>query len=313
MSLVAYLPNVFQIAVVVFLTYYAMKFTKYLFQQVDAGVVTFSGFYHDWAMPTYQIVRILIVVFAAMLVFPLLPGYNSEGFKQLSVFFGILFSLGSTAVIANIVAGTVMVYMRAFKVGDRVQIADTTGDVIEKGLLVTRIRTIKHVDVTIPNALVLGSHIINYSSSSADEEGLVLHTTITIGYDVPWRQVHELLIEAALRTEFIEADPAPYVFQTSLDDFYVSYELNAYTHEPRLQSRMYSLMHQHIQDLFGAAGVEIMSPHYGAMRDGNMSTIPAEHLPPNYEPPFFRLLTGQAQTVQRAPSPDADGGGKVGG
>jgi small-conductance mechanosensitive channel len=164
------------------------------------------------------------------------------------------------------------------KIGDRVQIADTVGDVVDRTLLVTRVRTIKNVVITIPNGLVLNNHIINFSSS-AQEMGLILNTGVTIGYDVPWRQVHMLLIEAARATEHILEEPEPFVFQTSLNDYYVSYELNAYTQVPEEMAATYSELHQNIQDYFNTAGVEIMSPAYSAWRDGNASTIPVDHQP----------------------------------
>jgi small-conductance mechanosensitive channel len=170
-------------------------------------------------------------------------------------------------------AGTVMVYMRPFKLGDRVRIADTVGDVIEKTLLVTRVRTNKNEEISIPNALVLGSHIVNYSNS-AREGKLILHTTVTIGYDVDWRRVHEALISAATDLEAIQEDPTPFVLQKSLDDYSVTYELNAYTDDAQRMSRSYSELHQSIQDRCSEAGIEILSPLYAATRDGTPSTIP---------------------------------------
>ena len=187
------------------------------------------------------------------------------------------------------VAGVVLTYMRPFRIGDRVKIADTMGDIMEKTLLVTRVRTIKNVDVSIPNAMVLGSHIINFSSS-AKERGLILHTTVTIGYDVPWKKVHELLVSAAKTSENILETPAPFILQTSLDDSYVSYELNAYTDRPDKMAVTYSELHQNIQEKFNEAGVEIMSPHYSAVRDGNHTAIPDEYLPKGYKPKTFRIF-----------------------
>jgi small-conductance mechanosensitive channel len=172
--------------------------------------------------------------------------------------------------------------------GDRVKIAETVGDVVEKNLLVTRIRTIKNVDITIPNIMVLGSHVINYSSS-AKSYGLILHTSVTIGYDAPWRKVHELLISAAVATENILQLPPPFVLQTSLNDFYVTYELNAYSDKPSVMARTYSELHQHIQDKFNEAGVEIMSPHFSQLRDGNTAAIPHGYLPKDYVAPSFRV------------------------
>src|SRR5262249_28584763 len=145
--------------------------------------------------------------------------------------------------VTNVVAGVFLTYTGAFKIGDRVKIADTVGDVVGKKLLATRIRTIKQEYITIPNALVLGSHIINYSSS-VGKEGLILHTAVSIGYGTPWRDVQRLLIEAALATEDVVREPPPFVLQTALDDFYVRYEINAYTDKPQLMAVTYSNLHQ---------------------------------------------------------------------
>jgi small-conductance mechanosensitive channel len=270
---VGFIPNAFFIGVIVFLTRYALKFTRLFFVEMDQGRITLPGFYPDWALPTYKIVRFFIIAFAAVMAFPYLPGAQSDAFRGVSIFLGVLFSLGSTSAVANVVAGVILTYMRAFKLGDRVKIADTTGDVIEKTLLVTRVRTTKNVHVAIPNAMVLGSHIINYSSLAA-ERGLILHTTVTIGYAVPWRQVQDLLIAAARAAEDIRAEPAPFVLQTSLNDFHVSYELNAYTDRPDLMAQTYSGLHRNIQERFAAAGVEIMSPSVHALRDAGAPALP---------------------------------------
>ncbi len=283
------LPDFFFIVVILIVAYYAIKFVKFIFAEIGKGTIEIAGFYHDWAVPTYKIVRFLLIAFTAVVIFPYLPGSNSPAFRGVSIFLGVLFSLGSTSAVANIVAGILLTYTRAFQDGDRVEIGETTGDVLGKTLLVTRIRTIKNEHISIPNAMVLSSHIINYSSS-AQEQGLILHTGVTIGYDAPWRQVHALLIAAAGDTEHILKEPTPFVFQTSLDDFYVRYELNAYTDQPHYMARIYSDLHQNIQDKFNEAGLEIMSPHYGAMRDGNSIAIPANYVPTGYQAPSFRVL-----------------------
>lgn len=283
----AYLPNIFFILVITVCTWYVIRFSRFLFHEVEKQNIALPGFYPDWAMPSFKITRFLIIAFAVVVAFPYLPGSDSPAFKGVSVFLGVLFSLGSSSAIANVVAGTILTYMRAFNVGDRVKIADTMGDVIEKTLLVTRVRTAKNADITIPNSMVLGSHIINYSSSSQ----LILNTTVTIGYDVPWRQVHELLIAAARATDRIVADPKPFVLQTALNDFSVSYELNAYTDAPSSMATVYSGLHANIQDRFNEAGVEIMSPHYSTLRDGNMTTIPADYLPSDYQSPAHRVTS----------------------
>jgi small-conductance mechanosensitive channel len=288
-SFVAFLPNLFFILVTAYVTRYVIKFIKLFFDEIGRGRLALPGFYSEWADPTYKIVRFLILAFAAIVIFPYLPGSSSPVFQGVSVFLGILFSLGSTSAIANVVAGVVITYMRPFKIGDRVKIADTVGDITEKTLLVTRVRTIKNVDITIPNSMVLGSHIINFSSS-AKGPGLVLHTGVTIGYDAPWTTVHSLLLAAADATANLLKEPRPFVFQTSLDDFHVSYELNAYTDQPNIMAQTYSDLHQNIQDKFNEAGVEIMSPHYSAVRDGNQTTVPETYLPKSYQAPAFRIF-----------------------
>ncbi|MBS9388564.1 MAG: mechanosensitive ion channel family protein [Dolichospermum sp. WA123] len=285
-----YLPNIFALALIFFITHYSLKFIRYLFTELGNGSISIPGFYNDWAEPTYKLVLLIIVALALVLAFPYLPGFGSPAFQGISVFLGVLFSLGSTAVITNVVAGTILIYTRAFQIGDRIKIGDAIGDIVEKTLLVTRIRTIKNVIITIPNGTVLTSQIINYSSLSQDPNYyLILNTTITLGYDVPWRKVHQVLIDAAIATNNILAEPVPFVFQTSLDDFYVSYELNAYTNKPILMASIYSELHQNIQDKCNEAEIEILSPHYSAVRDGNQTTIPENYLPQDYKAPGFRL------------------------
>ncbi len=289
----AYLPKIFFILVIVLVTRYILKLILLVFKSVQSGSLTFKGFHPDWAMPTYNIVRFLVIAFAAVVMFPYLPGAGSDAFKGVSLFVGVLFSLGSSGAVGNIVAGVVLTYTRAFQIGDRVKIGDTSGDVIERTLLVTRIRTIKNVDVTIPNGAVLGNQVINYTSQ-AKSTGIILHTTVTIGYDAPWKQVHEFLIAAARATPGILERPDPFVLQTSLDDFYVSYEINAYTDNPSSMAGTYSSLHQNIQDRFNEGGVEILSPHYRAQRDGNQIGIPASYLARDYTAPSFRVArTGE--------------------
>lgn len=283
-----YIPNLITIAVIVFVFRLVLKGLNFLKEEVEEEKLSINGFFPDWANPTYQIIRILVLAFMLIVIFPYMPGSDSAVFKGVSVFLGVLFTFGSAGALSNVVAGLILTYMRAFKVADRVKIGDVTGDIIEKSLLVTRIRTIKNEIISIPNSTVMSSHTINYSSD-ASIRGLIMHTTVTIGYDVPWRQVHQLLLDAAKATDDIQNDPAPFVLQTSLDDFYVSYQLNAYTSQPQSQAVIYSNLHQQIQDKFNEAGVEIMSPHYKALRDGNTSTIPGENLPEDYVAPGFKM------------------------
>lgn len=289
-AIVDFLPDLFFLIVIAFITRYVIKLARFFFNEVERGRVVLPGFYVDWAEPTYKIVRFFILAFALTVAFPFIPGSKSEAFKGVSIFIGILFSLGSTSTISNVMAGLSITYMRAFKVGDRVRIGDTVGDVIDQSLLVTHVRTIKNEDITVPNSMVLNAHIVNYSAR-AKERGLILHTSITIGYDAPWRTIHELLIEAARKTPCILVTPVPFVLQTALNDFYVTYELNAYTDDPQQMANTYSALHRHIQDTFNEAGVEIMSPHYAQLRDGNRTAIPDAYLPKEYVPRSHRVET----------------------
>lgn len=287
-SFTAYFPNLITIIVIYFITKYIVRLIKYFATEIAKGNLSLSGFYADWAMSTFNIVKALLYIFMFIVIFPYLPGSDSKIFQGVSVFLGVLFSIGSSSAIANVVAGVVITYMRPFKIGDRVKIGDVVGDVLEKNLLVTRIKTIKNEEITIPNATILSGGTTNYSSLAKDK-GLILHTTITIGYDVPWKQVHELLISAAKASEYILQEPAPFVLQTSLDDSYVSYQINAYTNEAQRMMQIYSSLHQNIQDKFNEAGVEIMSPAYHALRDGNTVTIPPDSRPADYKPDSFKV------------------------
>ena len=286
----AQVPNLFFLAVLIVITRYVLKLLRLFFAGIEAGRVTISGFDPDWAQPTYKIVRVLVVAFAAVVAFPYIPGSDSPAFKGVSIFLGILFSLGSSSAISNVVAGLTMTYRKAFKVGDRVGIGEFKGDVIEMRLLVTHLRTPKNEEVVIPNSTILNSQIVNYSTE-AKKQGLILHTAITIGYDAPWRKVHELLNSAALATANILKEPPPFVLQTALNDFYVTYEINPYTDNPQAMLHTYSELHQNIQDTFNEGGVEIMSPHYTQLRDGNQVTIPEEYRPKDYVPGGLRIST----------------------
>ncbi len=285
-----YLPDLITIIVILFVFRYVLKGIRFLKTEIQNGKLSLPGFYPEWATPTYQLIRIIVIAFMFVVIFPYLPGSDSPVFKGVSVFLGFLFTFGSAGSLSNIIAGLVLTYMRLFTIGDRVKIGDVVGDVIEKSTLVTRVRTIKNEIISIPNSTVMNSHTVNYSSDSK-EKGLIIHSTVTIGYDVPWKEMHEALLEAARRTELVVEEPKPFVLQTSLDDFYVSYQINGYIREPNKQATVYSNLHQHIQDVCFERGIEILSPHYRAARDGNMSTIPANYLPKDYSPPSFNITS----------------------
>lgn len=276
-AIIAFIPNLISIAVIILITVYIVKGLKFLTSEIEKGALIIPGFYSDWALPTFNIVKVLIYAFALIVIFPYLPGSNSPIFQGVSIFVGILFSLGSSTAISNAVAGIVMTYMRPFKIGDKIKVNDIIGVVVEKGLLVTRIRSVFNEEFTVPNSMLLGNYSVNYSRYS-EEKGLILTTSVTIGYDAPWRDVHKVLLQAAERTENILKNQKPYVYQSGLEDFYVAYTLHFFIDKPTLTPAILSELHGNIQDCFNEAGIEIMSPHYRAERDGNQTTIPSNYL-----------------------------------
>ena len=277
LGIVEYVPNLFTIFVIWLAVKYLVRLVHYLASEIQSERLKIGGFYADWAMPTFHIVRFLLYAFMIAMIYPYLPGSKSGVFQGISVFVGLIVSLGSSTVIGNIIAGLVITYMRPFKLGDRIKLNDTTGNVIEKTPLVTRIRTPKNEVVTIPNSFIMSSHTVNFSQSARDY-GLIIHSEVSIGYDVPWRKTHQLLVEAALNTPGVVDDPRPFVLETSLQDYYPVYQVNAYIKDANQLAQVYSDLHQNIQDRFNEEGIEIMSPHYIATRDGSETTIPKDDL-----------------------------------
>lgn len=275
-----YLPDLITIVVIIVVFRYILRGIRFLRDEVARGNLVLNGFYKDWASPTYHIIRVLLLAFMFVVIWPYLPGSDSPIFKGVSVFLGFLFTFGSAGSLSNVMAGIILTYMRLFTIGDRVKIGDVSGDVIEKSLLVTRIRTPQNEIISVPNSTVMNSHTVNYSSD-ASVKGLIIRCTVTIGYDVPWKTVHTSLIDAALRTELVLKDPLPFVFQAGLQDFYVAYDLHAYVRDANRQGYIYSKLYENIQDVFNERGIEIMSPHYRAERDGSAVTIPESYLSKN--------------------------------
>ena len=264
-------PNFINILIIVVIAYYILKVMRLLLEEVRKGRITIGQIDSEVAAPTYRLVKYLILAAAVVAIFPYVPGSKSRAFAGISVFLGVLVSLGASSAMSNLIAGIVVTYMRPFRIGDRVQIGDTVGDILDRTDLVTRVRTSKNVVVTIPNAALLTTQVVNYSSL-AESGGLILHTSVTINYETSWRQVYDLLIAAARQTIYVLAEPEPFVQQTALNNFYVTYELNVYTRHPSDMSQIYSELHANIQDVFAAAGIEIMSPQQISLYKGG-STI----------------------------------------
>lgn len=293
-----FIPSLFFIIIITMFARYIVRVGKEIAVDIDNEKLQFDNFHKDWAMPTAKIFSAIIYALALILIFPYIPGSGSAAFQGISIFIGAIISFGSTSAISNIIAGIVITYMRPFQVGDRVKINDIVGDVVDKTILVTHINTYKNEDVTIPNANILLGNITNYSNN--EENKIILHTTITLGYDLPWQTAEKLLLAAANNTALIDKTPAPFVLQKSLDDYYVSYELNAYTTHYKKMPLIYSEIHKNILDIFNDAGVEILSPAYMSARDGSLSTVPSQ-LKPEDKSPLTKIvdhLTGRNQEVK---------------
>jgi small-conductance mechanosensitive channel len=274
-AVLTYLPNVIFLAVLVWVTRYALKLLSLVAAGLERGTIRVQGFEPEWASPTYRIARLAIVGFAAVVAYPYVPGSETDAFKGVSIFFGVIFSLGASSVVANMLAGYSLIYRRTFKVGDRVKINDVTGDVTELRLQVTHLKTIKNEDVVVPNSAILASQVVNYSAYAAGP-GLILHTTVGIGYEVPWRQVEAMLLMAASRTPGLRAEPPPFVAQVSLGDFAVNYVLNVYCGDAHAMERLYTALHRNIQDVFNEYGVQIMTPAYESDPE-SPKVVPKDH------------------------------------
>jgi len=260
---VEYIPNLIKIIIFILITHYTLRGLKYFSVQIEKGKLKIPHFYADWAAPTYRILQVLLWAFTVAFVYPYLPGSDSGAFQGVSVFVGVIFSLGSSTAIGNLVAGLVITYMRPFKLGDRVKIKDITGFVVEKNLMVVRLKTHKNEYVTFPNLIILGSNIINYNTSSdEDEEGLIIFAEVTFGYSTPWQTVHDILINAALSTDNVQKKPKPFVLQTKLDDFYACYQINCYTKDVSRVPSIYTKLYENIQTGFSEAGIDLTSAHY---------------------------------------------------
>jgi small-conductance mechanosensitive channel len=296
------LPGLVFIAVLWIVTRYVLKVIRVFFEGVGQNKITLSGFDSDWALPTYRIARVLIIAFAFVLAFPYIPGSGSDAFKGVSVFLGVIFSLGSSSVVANVVAGYSLIYRRTFKIGDRIRVGEIEGLVTNAGALVTHLQTLKNEDIIVPNSLIMNSNVTNFSTL-ASTRGLILHTTVGIGYETPWRQVDAMLKLAAERTPGMLKEPPPFVLLLSLGDFAVTYELNVYTNDPLNQARLYAALHRNVLDVFNEYGVQIMTPAYeGDPEAPKVVTRDAWFAPPAARQPALDAERG------KTPSSDAETG-----
>jgi len=260
-AFINYLPELFFLVIIILITRFILNLIKLLFNGLQNGAIVIQGFYPEWAMPAYQICRFLIIVLAVVMAYPYIPFSDTGAFQGISVFLGLLLSLGSSSFVSNIIAGYSLVFRRAFQKGDRIKVNDTIGTVENQTLMVTRLRSVKNEEVVIPNSVLINSTVLNFSKK-AQNPGFILHTSVGIGYDTPWRQVEEMLKMAADRTEGLVKDPPPFVLQRALGDFAITYEINVYCTEPQKTLYYYSKLHENILDVFNEYNVQIMTPNY---------------------------------------------------
>ncbi|MDR0568867.1 MAG: mechanosensitive ion channel family protein [Spirochaetaceae bacterium] len=302
LAIIKYIPNLITIAVIIVIFRYVTRSLRFFTEQIEKGKLVIPGFYPDWAEPTFNILRVLLIAFTVIVIYPYLPGSDSEVFKGVSVLMGILFSMGSSSIIGNLVAGIVLTYMRPFKLGDRIKIGDTVGFVVERSATITRLRTHKNEYITFPNSAILGSNITNYhtAAESDTDRGLILYTTITFGYSTPWQTVHAILIESALKAKYVEPDPMPFVLQTKLDDFYAHYEINVYTKAVDKVPAVFSELYKSIQNGFHEAGLDMTVAYFHA----NAVSYPEQRQPLS---PLKRAeLTDALEKLEKPAKPEPE-------
>jgi small-conductance mechanosensitive channel len=256
------IPGLVAVAVIFLVARFVAAFLDGLFDRVERGALTIRGLYPETVSATRRIVAGLVWLVALAASWPYIPGSDSSAVKGLSLLVGVMLSLGSTGLVSQVMSGLAVIYSRALSAGDTVRVGDVEGVVSAVGLLSTKIVTVPGEEVTFPNSVLLGGAVRNYTRL-AGGAGPLVTTSVTIGYDAPWRQVHDLLIGAARETPSLRRDPAPFVLQRGLDDFYVEYQLLVRLEgDPLQRPRVLSDLHARVQDAFNAAGVQIMSPHF---------------------------------------------------
>ncbi len=263
MGIINYTPNLVTIAVIVYFTHYAIRATKVFFTNIEAGTFKLKNFEPHWIWPSYNIVRALLIIIGIVFAFPYIPGSDSAAFQGLTILAGVMVSMGSNSVVSNVLAGLFVLYRRSANVGDRIKVGDHVGDVVRIQLTETHLKSVKNELISIPNAQLLNSEVVNYSSK-IDGRGLLLHTTVGIGYEEPQEKVEAMLLEAANRTTGLKKSPPPFVLWAALADYAINYQVNAYTTRGSSMPKMLSDLHRNIVAVFNENSVQIMTPSYEA-------------------------------------------------
>ena len=271
---VGYLPSLITLLIIAALTRYVLKGVQLFFDNLEKGVFQLGEFERHWISPTFFLVRIFVILIALVFAYPYIPGSDSRAFQGLTILAGLMLSLGSNTVISNMMSGLLLIYRRSMNVGDRIQVGDKVGDVVEIKLMETLIKSIKNELVSIPNAQLLNSEVVNFTRK-VDGRGLVVHTTVGIGYEEPPKKIKAMLIEAAHRTRGLKKSPEPFVLWTQLADYAINYEINAYTFRGASLPKIKSDLHENIFEVFSENGTQIMTPSYIA--DPEIPKIPTQH------------------------------------
>ena len=268
-AIIYYIPNLVRIILVIILVRWILKGLRHITDAIASGSLKFDRFYQDWAEPTYQILRIFIITFSVVVIWPWLPGSDTGIFKGVSIFVAALFSLGSTTTIGNLISGIIITYMRPFLIGDYVRIGEREGIVVEKNAFITRLRDIKGNMITVPNNSMLSQQTMNFTAAARQNGGTIVHTEFTFTYKVPRQTIEKYLLEGADRCLLLLKEPKPFVLVTSLEDFYTRYEINGYTIETDRLFEVYSELHKHILDVFREHDLDPTSSHFIKMEELN--------------------------------------------
>ena len=267
LSAVNALPGLFTVLLIVVAARFVSGLLRLYFDAIERGQITSRFIYVETARPSRRLATALLWLLAIVVAYHYMPGSETDAFKGVSVFLGLLVTFGSSGLVNQFMSGFMITYSRALRIGDYVRIGEVEGTVTHLGVLSTKLRTVRQEEVTVPNALVVSQTTIDYSRPG-DTEGVLTPTSVTIGYDAPWRQVHAMLLAAAERTPGLRRAPTPFVLQTALDDFYVKYTLLVSLERQDTRGPVLSRLHENIQDQFNEHGVQIMSPHYEGDPDG---------------------------------------------
>jgi len=273
LGFLGYIPSLIMLGIIALITRYAIRGVRIILDNVEAGIFEWKNFEPHWVNPTYNIARVGIIAIAIVFAYPHIPGSDSRAFQGLTILAGIIVSLGSNTVVSNMMAGLFVVYRRSTNIGDRIKVGNQIGDVVEIKLMETLVKSIKNEMISIPNAQLLNSEVINYSRT-IDGRGLMVHTTVGIGYEEPQEKIEAMLIEAANRTSHLKLSPKPFVLMTVLADYAINYQINAFTTRGSSLPQIYSDLHRNIVKVFSENGVQIMTPSYIA--DPDEPKVPQE-------------------------------------